>query len=198
MDHKGPLVADLLHSPGYWQNHLSAVDPANAVSGQSGIGQRAGDVQNGAESDLREDPGEGRGMDLAAHAVEYADPCHFDAPFHQVHIAVNVYPELLEHIHCAAAGGYGPRTVLGHVDIVRRRHNRGRGADVEGLDRVHARPAVISQRPLDAWADLQCVHLIYRLPDAGDLLGCRPLGGDGGQERPLLQIRLLVIQDLTE
>ena len=71
--HHGALIADRLHDFRHLAHHRFGVNTAQAVGGAAGAGQRGRNVQGGAKADLTQDAKKGVGMDLGAHAVEYAD-----------------------------------------------------------------------------------------------------------------------------
>ena len=198
MEDNGFDIADFPHNPGYRLDEVSGVHPPHPVAGHGRIGQRAGDIEDGAETYLGEDSGECLGVDPGAHAVKDADSGLLYAVLNSLGVALNVNPYRLQDVDCAAGRGEGSGAVLGHADASGGGDYSGGGADVKGLKRVHAGAAVFHQGLGYSRCGLYRINLVDSLPGPGDFLGGLPLGGQRCQEGPLLQVRLLVKQHLAE
>src|SRR5262245_43039073 len=132
-------------------------------------------------------------MDNGQKAIPRADACSLNALFWQGRSRFDVDTERLDHIDRSTIRRHRAGSVPHHGQTTSRRHDGRSCADVECLQEVPARPAVVDQGLNSVDLNLDGVVFVERLESTRDFLRRFRLPFEGRYESTLLQIGLLLL-----
>ena len=195
VDDEASLAAEVPEHGGEDRRQGGVVDADDLVARAGGVGQRAEQVEDGADADLAPRT-DGELHRLVEHRrVEEADPGLAQAALDHVRPGLDVHAELLEHVRRAAVRADGAVAVLGDRRARAGGDERRRGRDVERVPRIAAGAAGVEH---DLGAGLDAARLrAHDAGAAGDLLRRLALHAQRDDERRDLRRRRLAAHHLV-
>ncbi len=195
VDDEASLAAEVPEHGGEDRRQGGIVHADELVARAGGVGQRAEQVEDGADADLAP-RADGELHRLVEHRrVEESDPGFAQAALDHAGPGLDVHAELPEHVRRAAVRADGAVAVLGHGRARAGGDERGGGGDVERVPRIAAGAAGVEH---DLRAGLDAPRLLAHDPGAaGDLLRRLALHAQRDDERRDLRRRRLAAHHLV-
>ena len=198
VDHHALFNTDRLKHIRNQRHQPRRINPAHHAVRARWIGKRGRNVQGRTKTDLAKDTAKGAGMDLRTHPVKEAKSARPNALLNCSNRHLHANTRSFQHVHGPARGGQGSRPMACERSSAGRSNNRCNRADIEGLQRIHARTRIFNERTWKSLRGIHSVELHDRPPRAFNLADSLPFGDQRSKKSPLLQIRLFAFQNFTE